>query len=158
MLFRSIQLKAKKSLYINVGSRGNTYQNPTDSYNGGGIASTGSGAGGGGATHIATSSKGNLENFQGYQNELLLVAAGGGGYYGGRRSNGGANGGAGGGTGYIGNSLLNNKAMYCYSCEESSEESTKTISTTNTSKNPISNYVKKGNGYAKITLITKLNN
>jgi len=48
--------------------------------------------------------------------------------------------------------------MYCYSCEESSEESTKTISTTNTSKNPISNYAKKGNGYAKITLITKLNN
>lgn len=45
--------------------------------------------------------------------------------------------------------------MYCYNCKESSEESTKTIFTTNVSEIPISNYVKKGNGYVKITYIGK---
>ena len=45
--------------------------------------------------------------------------------------------------------------MYCYNCEESNEESTKTISTANVSEVPISNYAKIGNGYAKITLISK---
>ena len=58
-----------------------------------------------------------------------------------------------GGSGYIGNSSLTNKAMYCYNCEESTEESTKTISTTNVSEIPISKYAKKGNGYARITII-----
>jgi len=43
--------------------------------------------------------------------------------------------------------------MYCYNCEESTDESTKTVSTTNVSETPISNYAKKGNGYAKITYI-----
>ena len=61
---------------------------------------------------------------------------------------------AGGGSGYIGNSLLTNKAMYCYNCEESNEESTKTISTTCTSETPTENCAKKGNGYARITLIS----
>ena len=41
--------------------------------------------------------------------------------------------------------------MYCYKCDESIDESTKTISTINTSKLAKSNYVKEGNGYAKIT-------
>jgi len=62
--------------------------------------------------------------------------------------------GSGGGSGYIGNSLLTNKVMYCYNCTESSDESTKTISTTNVSETPISNYAKIGNGYARITLIS----
>ena len=76
---------------------------------------------------------------------------GGGGYYGG----GGCpdNGTGGGGSGYIGNSLLTNKAMYCYNCEESSEESTKTISTTCAEETPTENCAKKGNGYARITFI-----
>ena len=73
---------------------------------------------------------------------------GGGGYYGGEAvlidgehtDSGGA-----GGSGYIGNPLLTNKVMYCYNCEESTEESTKTISTTNVSETPISKYAKKGN-------------
>mgnify|MGYP004466706385 CR=1 FL=1 len=43
------------------------------------------------------------------------------GYYGGGASD--FAGGGGGGSGYIGNSLLKNKVMYCYNCEESSEES-----------------------------------
>lgn len=63
-------------------------------------------------------------------------------------------GGAGGGSGYIGNQLLINKTMYCYNCEESSEESTKTISTTCTSETPTENCSKQGNGYARITLIS----
>lgn len=43
--------------------------------------------------------------------------------------------------------------MYCYNCEESSEESTKTISTTCAEETPTSNCAKKGNGYARITYI-----
>ena len=79
-------------------------------------------------------------------------SGGGGGYYGGSAGwNCGS--GAGGGSGYIGNSLLTNKAMYCYNCEESSEESTKTISTTCAEETPTSNCAKKGNGYARITYI-----
>ena len=75
----------------------------------------------------------------------------GGGYYGGisqyQHSTGA------GGSGYIGNSLLTNKAMYCYNCVESSDESTKTISTTCHSETPTANCAKEGNGYAKITYV-----
>ena len=60
----------------------------------------------------------------------------------------------GGGSGYIENSPLSNKAMYCYNCQESSEDSTKTISTTCTSATPTENCAKSGNGYARITLIS----
>ncbi len=76
---------------------------------------------------------------------------GGDGYYGGGASSYGY--GGGGGSGYISNPLLTNKAMYCYNCEESSEESTRTISTTCAEETPISNCAKKGNGYARITYI-----
>ena len=81
---------------------------------------------------------------------------GGGGYYGGLGKDIGnfSNTGGGGGSGYIGNPLLTNKAMYCYNCEESSEESTKTISTTCSEETPTSNCAKKGNGYARITLVS----
>lgn len=78
------------------------------------------------------------------------ASGGGGGFYGGGAS---AHNGSGGGSGYIGNSLLTNKAMYCYNCEESTEESTKTISTTCAEETPTSNCAKKGNGYARITYI-----
>lgn len=76
---------------------------------------------------------------------------GGGGYYGG-----GAGiywYGSGGGSGYIGNSLLLNKTMYCYNCTESSAETTKTISTTCHNSTPTENCAKEGNGYARITLV-----
>lgn len=76
-------------------------------------------------------------------------SGGGGGYYGGSSDLSGG----GGGSGYIENSLLTNKSMYCYNCEESSEEATKTISTTCVSETPTSNCAKKGNGYARITYI-----
>ena len=60
----------------------------------------------------------------------------------------------GGGSGYIGNTLLTEKTMYCYNCQESSEISTKTISTTCTSATPTENCAKQGNGYARITLVS----
>ena len=78
---------------------------------------------------------------------------GGGGYYGGSGTLQAYFSGAG-GSGYIGNSLLTNKVMYCYNCEESSEESTKTITTTCTEETPTSNCAKKGNGYVRITLVS----
>ena len=82
---------------------------------------------------------------------------GGGGFYGGYSTQtlgDYSNDGGGGGSGYIGNPLLKDKAMYCYNCEESSEESTKTISTTCSEETPTSNCAKKGNGYARITLVS----
>ena len=78
-------------------------------------------------------------------------SGGGGGYYGGSGSGPWAS--AGGGSGYIGNSLLTEKSMYCYNCTESTEESTKTISTTCVNSTPTENCAKQGNGYARITLI-----
>ena len=75
---------------------------------------------------------------------------GGGGFYGGNVNKFSA----GGGSGYIGNPSLTNKAMYCYNCEESNEESTKTISTTCSEETPTSYCAKKGNGYARITLVS----
>ncbi len=81
------------------------------------------------------------------------VAGGGGGFYGGYMNKSGSKTSGSGGSGYIGNTLLKNKSMYCYNCEESSEESTKTIKTTNVSETPTSKYAKIGNGYARITYI-----
>lgn len=75
---------------------------------------------------------------------------GGGGYYGGKKKAYTA----GGGSGYIGNSLLKEKSMYCYNCQESLEESIKTISITCSEEMPTENCAKKGNGYARITLIS----
>ena len=86
-----------------------------------------------------------------YDNRYLVGAGGGGGFYGGGSIEHGP---AGGGSGYIGNPLLTNKAMYCYNCEESNEENTKTISTTCNEETPTSNCAKKGNGYARITLVS----
>ena len=78
------------------------------------------------------------------------ATGGGGGFYGGGLGN--LFMGAGGGSGYIGNSLLSEKSMYCYNCTESTEESTKTISTTCTNTTPTEKCAKQGNGYARITL------
>lgn len=83
---------------------------------------------------------------------------GGGGFYGGTASQTGQNGIAGGagGSGYIGNDLLSDKAMYCYSCTESSAYATKTISTALVSENAVENNAKIGDGYARITYIGKV--
>ena len=82
-------------------------------------------------------------------------SAGGGGLYGGYGGNvsGRYTGSGGGGSGYIGNELLINKEMYCYNCPTSSETTTLTYSTTNVSDKAISQYSKKGNGYARITYV-----
>ena len=79
-------------------------------------------------------------------------AYGGGGFFGG----GGTTyaGGAGGGSGYIGNLLLKNKAMYCYNCATSNVEATKTISVTCHSATATSNCAKEGNGYVRITKVS----
>ena len=77
-------------------------------------------------------------------------SGGGGGFYGGGSAH---HIGTGGGSGYIGNSLLTKKAMYCYKCSESSEKNTKTISVKCAKEDAISKCAKKGNGYAKISLV-----
>ena len=86
----------------------------------------------GGSTHISLKS-GTLLSLESYKESMLLVSKGGG------------------SSDYIGNSQLTDKAMYCYNCEKSSEESTKTISTTRAEETPTENCAKKGNGYARIT-------
>ena len=56
-----------------------------------------------------------------------------------------------GGSGYIANPLLKDKYMVGYNVETSDVESTKTLTTTNVSDTPISDYAKNGNGHARIT-------
>ena len=85
-------------------------------------------------------------------------AGGGAGFYGGAaggtdRSDQGDYGTGAGGSGYIGNSLLTSKAMYCYNCTASFGTDTKTISTICTNDAATKNCSKKGNGYAKISFI-----
>ena len=81
------------------------------------------------------------------------AGGGGGGYYGGAGGS-ARNGGGGGGSGYIGNSLLTNKYMYCYNCTTSDAESTKTYTTTNVSNIPTIDYAKSGSGATRITFNT----
>ena len=81
----------------------------------------------------------------------VTANGGGSGYYGGAGSIHVQS--AGGGSGYIGNSLLTNKAMYCYNCVASSGTDTKTISTTCVNETAKEKCAKKGNGYAKITYL-----
>lgn len=78
-------------------------------------------------------------------------AGGGGGWYGGGGSS--DNAGGGGGSGYIGNTLLTDKYMYCYNCETSDEDSTRTYTTTCAEETPTDNCAKIGNGYARITYL-----
>ena len=95
----------------------------------------------------------------GYYESTDPGPGGGGGFYGG----GGVTyaGGAGGGSGYIGNTNLTNKIMYCYNCQESTAEADethiKTRSTTNVSNEPISYYAKQGVGFARITYLGNYN-
>ena len=87
------------------------------------------------------------------------IGAGGGGFYGGASGSGkDENSSGAGGSGYIGNPLLFEKVMYCYNCEESKEENTKTITTLAHSEQPRQLQAKEGNGYSKITLIKRMVN
>lgn len=78
-------------------------------------------------------------------------SGGGAGFFGGGA--GGVWGGAGGGSGYIANDNLTEKHMACSECERNDDTSTKTIIATGVSDEAVSDYSKKGNGHAKITLI-----
>ena len=154
--------------YINTGSGGSgggyIGGSSYDTYNqGGGFPNDNNATGG---TQIDGGTPGKSHHYSSYQvaqgqpgifgqgGTSSQGGPGGGGYYGG--SGGGFTGGAG-GSGYIGNSLLTDKTMYCYNCEESNEEDIKTVSTTNSSEDPISKYSKQGNGYAKITPVLTSN-
>ena len=100
-----------------------------------------------------TQLSGNLFGIGGnYATATHGAAGGGGGYYGG--GGGGVNAPGCGGSGYIVNSLLTNKYMYCYNRATSDEESTRTYTTTDVSTDPIANYAKSGDGAARITLIS----
>ena len=155
----NVELNTKSILYISSGESGkSSYQKSLDgTFNGGGTSEYQSGfvryfSSGGGATHIATKS-GLLSTLSNSISSILIVSGGGGGggFYGGGSSNHVQ--GAGGGSGYIGNTSLTNKVMYCYECEESNDTSTKTISTTCMNESPVENCAKEGNGYARITLV-----
>ena len=125
------------------GFKGNSGQSNTSYFLPGGVGTQNSGGNSG--------SNGTAGNFGLSELTNPSGSCGGGGYYGGGTSWGS---GGGGGSGYIDNSLLTEKSMYCYNCQESSEESTKTISTTCTSATPTANCAKQGNGYARITLVS----
>lgn len=136
-----------------VGVDGGYY---SSKYNGNGGTQTS-----GGAINPSTTTSNNGENGDfgyggkgGYNSSNKQGSgAGGGGYYGGAGGS-SRNGGGGGGSSFIGSNRLTDKAMYCYNCTESSEVSTKTISTSNYSSDAIANYAKEGNGYARITIQT----
>ena len=165
------------------GTAGNSYQTATQyigygGYNGGGNGVHSSAGHGGGVSGTSSSSR-NQEYFvegatqtAGYEfgigqdaiNQKIYNSVGaegrgggGGGFFGGLTYTGDEHdyddASGSGGSGYIGNPLLTNKVMYCYNCEESSEENTKTISITCSEETPTSYCAKKGNGYARITLI-----
>lgn len=109
---------------------------------------------GGGATQTSGGTAGN-SGFSGSfgvgANNNGNGSGGGAGLYGGGSSFGS---GSGGGSSYVGNASISNGIMYCYSCTESSEEETKTVSTTDVSELPVSQYAKIGNGYVRITLVS----
>lgn len=96
-----LTLTYNSTIYVVVGSAGNSYNG---GYNGGGnggestgVGGSQSGAGGGGATHIATAT-GTLETLRTQQSSILIVAGGGGGT--GVEGIGGVGGGTTGGNGY----------------------------------------------------------
>lgn len=142
----------------------NTVYQLTLGYGGGYIGTTGKSANNGGYTEYDVSGGGQNgpgelgQSFGTFgkaalNSSRLGYCGAGGGWYGGNSKTYGA----GGGSGYIGYTSMTDKIMYCYECQESTEEADethiKTRKTTNISATPISNYAKMGNGYARITFI-----
>ena len=125
--------------YLSDGGAGGGIQGGTGSFTGSGTGGSQSAAGTG--QSAGSFGKGGSSTGDGTGGGGGLYGGGGGLYYRG----------GGGGSGYIGNTLLTNKVMYCYNCTESNVESTKTLSTTCHSETPTSNCAKEGNGYARIT-------
>ena len=150
---------SKFDILIVSGGGGGATSSSTYNANGGSgggyMGSTIKGPTGGTQTIAGTNAKGGITGSFGKGADSTNEGAGGSGFFGGGSGLHPDIGYSGaGGSGYIGNSLLTEKSMYCYNCQESSEESTKTISTTCTSATPTANCAKQGNGYAKITLIS----
>ena len=162
-------------LIVSGGGGGGDYYNNADKYISRGTGGTGGGINGMGSTDIFRLADGKVNGDRvpfsavgGTQTGSVSLessslngsfgqggnsyAGGGGGFYG------GTSGwfGGGGGSGYIGNSLLTDKAMCCYNCTESAEVPTKTVSTTCTNQTPTENCSKQGNGYARITLVKSI--
>ena len=71
----------------------------------------------------------------------------------GRAINKGSGSPGGGGSGYLG-AMLTNACMYSYKTKfTSTDPATKTVSTSNVSETATAGYAKRGNGFAKITLV-----
>ena len=134
---------------------------------GGGIHGTGDGSGGGfnggastcgvGATQTTGNALGKGADSSQSPNPSYHHSGSGGGYYGGSYPwCDGANGKnftGYGGSGYINYPLLKNKYMYGYNVNTSDEIGTKTYTTTNVSDEPVKDYAKRGDGYARITYL-----
>ena len=89
-----------------------------------------------------------------YQNGCGVVTGGGGsGFYGGTTQSRCTVYGTSGGSGYIAYPNLTNKYMYGYHVQTSDDVNTKTYNTTEISDEPIQNYAKRGDGYARITYL-----
>ena len=134
-------LSSKTSNILIVAGGGDGYCHDTTGGSGGGIS--------GGGSNPGTQTSGNAFGVgAGVSSGCCMRGGGGGGYYGGSHSD---NAPGSGGSGYIGNSLLTDKYMYCYNCKTSTATATKTNTTTNVSSTPTANYAKSGAGAAKIT-------
>ena len=116
----------------------------------GGTGGVGGGIKGGGSNPGTQTGGASFGLGAGVSSGCCMRGGGGGGFYGGGHAD---NDKGYGGSGYIGNPLLTNKAMYCYNCTESSDTATKTISTTCSNETPTENCAKKSNGYVRITYI-----
>ena len=150
---------SKFDILIVSGGGGGATSSSTYNANGGSgggyMGSTIKGLTGGTQTIAGTNAKGGITGSFGKGADSTNEGAGGSGFFGGGSGLHPDIGYSGaGGSGYIGNPLLTEKSMYCYNCQESSEESTKTASTTCVNATPTANCAKQGNGYAKITLIS----
>ena len=134
-------LSSKTSNILIVAGGGGGYCHDTTGGSGGGIS--------GGGSNPGTQTSGNAFGVgAGVSSGCCMRGGGGGGYYGGSHSD---NAPGSGGSGYIGNSLLTDKYMYCYNCTTSTTTATKTSTTTNVSSTPTANYAKSGAGAARIT-------
>ena len=157
-------LSSSQSSILIVGSGGGGSGNGYAGGSGGGIfgvagvgddpGKAGTQTGGGAANNDCGGGSGSFGQGGTGSWEGEALGGGGAGFYGGGSGGGSANNGSGGGgSGYIGNDLLTDKAMYCYNCTTSTATSTLTYSTTNSSSAPTSKYAKQGSGYAKVSLL-----
>ena len=137
------------------GIQGNTGGHNSSSFQGGGGGGTQTSGGTLGSGSVAgTVGQFGLGGQGGYEASFEHGAGGGGGGLYGGAGGSARNGGGGGGSGYIGNSQLTDKYMYCYNCSTSDAADTKTYTTTCHSDSLTANCVKEGNGATRITLLS----